>query len=79
LRLYFDQQTALLIKAEHLLDGPAGQDVRQEAFYSDYREMGGYLRPGKVTVHRDGRKVMDAELIQAQRQDRIDPAEFTRP
>jgi hypothetical protein len=80
LRLYFDRETARLVKTEHLIDGPpGGKDVRQEAFYADYREVGGYLRPGKVTVQRDGRKVMEAELVQAQRHERIDPAEFRRP
>jgi len=49
LRLYFDKETALLVKSEHLLDGVGGKDVRQEAYYADYREMGGFRRAGKVT------------------------------
>ncbi len=65
LKLYFDRQTGLLVKAEHLLDGPGGKDVRQEAFYSAYREAGGYLRPGRLAAYRDGNKVMEAELIDA--------------
>jgi hypothetical protein len=80
LRLYFDKETALLMKSEHLLDGgPGGKDVRQEACYADYREIGGYLRPGRVIAYRDGKKVMEAELVEAQRFDHIDPIEFTRP
>ena len=79
LKLYFDRTSGLLVKAEHLLDGPAGKDVVQEAFYADYRDLGGYRRPGKVVVLRDGKKVMEAELIDARRYDRIDPIEFTRP
>jgi hypothetical protein len=65
LKLYFDRQTGLLVKTEHFLDGPGGKDVRQEAFYSDYREAGGYLRPGRLAAYRDGKKVMEAELIDA--------------
>jgi hypothetical protein len=80
LRLYFDRETALLVKSDFLLDGPAGgKDVRQEAFYSDYRDVGGYLRPGRVTVCRDGKKVMEAELIDARHFDHIDPREFEGP
>jgi hypothetical protein len=79
LKLFFDKKSGLLVKAEHRLDGPGGKDVVQEAFYADYRDLGGYLRPGKVVVLRDGKKVMEAELIEAQRLDRIDPSEFTRP
>jgi len=66
LKLYFDRQTALLVKTEHLLDGPGGQDVTQEAYYRDYREVGGWKRPGRVAAYRDGKKVMEAELIDAQ-------------
>ena len=79
LKLYFDTASGLLVKAEHLLEGTAGKDVVQEAFYADYRDLGGYRRPGKVVVLRDGKKVMEAELIDARRYDRIDPNEFTRP
>ena len=77
--LYFDQQSGLLVKSEHRLDGPGGKDVTQEAFYSDYREVGGHRRPGKVTIQRDGQKVMDVELVDAKRLVRIDVLEFRQP
>lgn len=79
LRLYFDKATALLVKTEHVLDGPGGTEVRQEGYYSDFKDVGGYLRPGKVTAYRDGKKVMDAELIQARVFGHVDAAEFSRP
>lgn len=79
LKLFFDGASGLLVKTEHRLDGAAGKDVIQEAFYADYRNLGGHLRAGKVVVLRDGKKVMDAELVTAQRVERIDPSEFTRP
>ena len=79
LRLYFDKDTALLVKSEHLLDGFGGKDVKQEAYYADYREVGGFRRAGKVTVYRDGKKVMEAELMAARRFDHIDPVEFRQP
>jgi hypothetical protein len=66
LKLWFDRQTALLVKTEQLLDGPGGKEIRQEAFYADYRPLGGRLRPGKVAGYRDGRKLMEAEVVEAQ-------------
>jgi hypothetical protein len=66
LKLYFDQQTALLVKTEQMIDGD-GKDVRQEAFYRDHREVGGHKRPGRAAAYRDGKKVMEAELIDAVR------------
>jgi hypothetical protein len=78
-RLFFDRQTGLLVKTEQLLDGAGGKDVRHEAYYSKYRDVGGYLRAGKVVAYRDGRKVMEAELLSAQPLEQIDPGEFSRP
>jgi hypothetical protein len=79
LRLYFDKATALLVKSEHLQDGPEGKKVRQEAFYGDFRDVEGVRRPGKVIAFRDGARIMEAELVDVKYFERIDPAEFTRP
>ncbi len=79
LKLYFDRERGLLVKAEHLLDGAAGKDVRQEVYYSDYREAGGYLRPGRLAAYRDGKKVMEAELVDAVRLENVSPGTFQHP
>jgi hypothetical protein len=78
-RLFFDRQSGLLVKTEQLLDGVGGKDVRNEAYYSRYQDMGGYLRPTRVVAYRDGRRVMDAELMSATPLDQVDPAEFSKP
>jgi hypothetical protein len=77
--LYFDKPSGLLVKAEQTLDGPSGREVKQEAYYSGYRDLGGYRRPGKVTAYRDGHKVMEGDLLEAEALGQIDPKEFTRP
>jgi hypothetical protein len=77
--LYFDKPSGLLVKAEQTVDGPAGGEVKQEACYSGYRDLGGYRRPGKMTAYRDGHKVMEAELLEAEALGHIDAQEFTRP
>jgi hypothetical protein len=79
LYLYFDRATGLLLKTEHFLDGSGGKKVRQEAYYSDFRDAGGYRRPGKVAAFRDGTKVMEAELVEAKHFERLSPLEFLHP
>jgi len=74
LKLYFDKKAAVLMAAEHEVDG-----VIQQTRYAGHRDMGGYLRPGRVTVYRAGKKVMEAEVAEARREERIDPAEFHIP
>lgn len=79
LRMFFDKETGLLVKTEHKLDDKAGKEVRQEEFYSDFRELGGFRRPVKVTAFRDGKKVMEADLTEVKYYERIDDAEFAKP
>ncbi|MFQ3649303.1 MAG: hypothetical protein SNJ75_03140 [Gemmataceae bacterium] len=78
-KLFFDKQTALLRASEQVLEAPGIAAVVQQARYSDHRDVGGYVRPGKITVFRDGKKVMEAVLTEARRLDTIDPAEFRIP
>jgi hypothetical protein len=78
-RLYFDRSTALLVKTEHWLDGPNGTRARHEGLYSDHRDVGGYLRAGKVKALRDGAVVLEAELVEAKVFDRIEPSYFSKP
>jgi hypothetical protein len=79
LYLYFDKGSALLLKSEHFLAGADGKKVRQEAYYGDFRDVGGYRRPGKVAAFRDGNKMMEAELVEARQFERLSPLEFTQP
>ena len=78
LRMYFDKDSGFLVKTEHMLEDK-GREVRQEELYSDFRDVGGYKRPIKVSAYRDGKKVMDAEMLEVRSYDRIDPVEFTKP
>jgi hypothetical protein len=81
LRLYFDKDTGLLIKTEHNWKDPRTPqyEVRQEEFYSDYRDVGGYQRPVKTAIYRDGKRIFQSELLEVKYYDRIDPAEFAIP
>jgi hypothetical protein len=87
LRMYFDKGTGLLIKTEHALDAPGerrpagapGKEVRQEEYYSAFKDLDGFRRPTKMVVLRDGRKLMEAELVGVKYFSKIDDAEFERP
>jgi hypothetical protein len=79
LKLYFDRATGLLVKTEHQIDGPGGKEVLQEAFYANHRDVGGRVRAGAVVVLRDGKKVMETELVEARAVERIDAREFNQP
>jgi hypothetical protein len=78
-KLFFDKRTALLRASEQVLEAPGTTPIVQQARYSDHRDVGGYVRPGKITVYRDGKKAMQAVLLEAKRLERIDSAEFRIP
>jgi hypothetical protein len=79
LRLYFDRETGFLVKTEHTLDDSMGKEVRKEAYYSDFRDLGGFRRPVKIVAFRDGKKVMEGELLEAKYFERLPDTEFKQP
>ena len=81
LRMYFDQATNLLVKTEHKLEEPKeGKEFTQEEYYGDFKDLGGgFKRPTRITVYRDGKKIMEAKLTDVKYLDRIPQAEFTKP
>jgi hypothetical protein len=79
LNLYFDKDNGLLIKTETLLDDGSGKEVREEMFCSDFKDIGGYRRPTRFVVYREGKKVMESELTDVKSFDKIDAAEFEKP
>lgn len=80
MRLYFDKQVGLLVRAENRLDGGKGKpEIRQHFFFGDYKEIGGYKRPTKLRAFRDGKQIMEAELLDAKPLEKVDETEFAKP
>ncbi|HEY7424996.1 MAG TPA: hypothetical protein VH682_12265 [Gemmataceae bacterium] len=79
LRLHFDKEHGLLVRAEFPLDDGKGKQVHQHFFFGDYKDIDGFRRYTKVRVYRDGKQVMEAELLDAKTFDKIDESEFAKP
>lgn len=80
MRLYFDKEYGLLVRAENRLDGGKGkEEIRQHFFFGDFKEIGGYKRPTKVRAYRDSKQIMEAELLDAKPLDKVDETEFAKP
>jgi hypothetical protein len=78
-RLFFNKANGLLIKTEHLMDDDAGKTVVQEEFYGDFKDDEGYKRPMKITAYRNGKKIMEAVVLDVKYLDKVDEEEFTKP
>jgi hypothetical protein len=78
-RLFFDKETNLLVKTEHMLGDGSGKQVREERYFGTFKEADGCLRPFRIMAYRDGRKLLEADVTEVKRLDRLDESEFTRP
>jgi hypothetical protein len=80
MRLYFDKEYGLLVRAENRLEGGKGkEEIRQHFFFGDFKDIGGYKRPTKVRGYRDSKQIMEAELLDAKTLDKVDETEFAKP
>jgi hypothetical protein len=79
IRLYFDHETGLLVKTEHTREDGSGKESLQEEFYGDFKDFGGFRRWTRIMVFREGKKLMEAEVLDIRYFDKIDDTEFTKP
>jgi hypothetical protein len=78
--LFFDKEKGLLVKIEtRVVDYLTKQEVTEEKVLEDYKEIDGWMRPTKVTVNRDGKKLVDMEITELKIVDRIDDSVFAKP
>jgi hypothetical protein len=53
--------------------------VVQEDFYRDFKDDQGYKRPMRIAAYRNGKKILEMELLDVKYLDKVDDAEFTKP
>jgi hypothetical protein len=79
LRLFFDKELGLLVKTESFLDDGAGKLVRHEEYLGDYKDFNGCKRFYKIAAYKEGKKVMEAEVVDVKYFEHIDSGEFSKP
>ena len=79
-KLYFDKENGLLVKREHrLLDSVTGKEVLQEVVFGDYKETEGLNHYRTLTAYRDGKKMVEAKVVELEFFDKRDKNVFTKP
>jgi hypothetical protein len=78
-KLYLDKETGLPVKQVAKINNFMGQEVTEEKLFSNYKEMGGIQRPGKIIIKHDGEKLMEMELTECKVLDKVDPKIFEKP
>jgi hypothetical protein len=78
--LYFDKKTHLLVKASHrTVDVESGNEVTQDRIVTEYQKVDGIPQPKKLLVERDGKKFLEAEVVEMKRYESLDKERFTIP
>ncbi len=78
--LYFDKETNLLVKTEsRVKDEGNGQEVTQEQFTSDHKEVQGIKQSRKYTVKRNGKLFMEGESTEVTLAEKLDDSTFAKP
>lgn len=80
LNLYFDKETGLVVKVERRgVDPMSGQEFTEERVITEYQEKDGMKYAKKVVIHRDGKKYLEAEVLETKFLDKVDDSEFKQP
>ena len=78
--LYFDKETALLLRSEtRVTDADTNKEVRQTALYSDYKDVQGIQTPMKARTLHDGAPFMDLEILEMKYFEKVSDRLFARP
>ena len=79
--LFFDKETHLLVKSEtrgkDVING--GEEFTTETLYSDYKKVDGVQLAYKVTINRDGKKLVESEITEHKAVEKIDASQFAKP
>jgi hypothetical protein len=80
MNVYFYKKTGLIAKLEHrTVDPLSGQETTEERIVSEYKDADGIPLPRRVTLRRDGKLFLTAEVLEGQFLESIDDGEFTAP
>jgi hypothetical protein len=79
-KLYFDKSTGLLVKREQkVLDPASGKEVSQEVVFGDYQEKDGVKHYRNIAAYRDGKKIIDAKVLEIEFFDKLEDKVFAKP
>jgi len=80
LNLFFDKESGLLVKVEYrTFDLNTKQEVNEERIITEYQDKDGLKVPKKAIVNRDGKKYIEAEVLEVKHLDDIDDTQFSKP
>jgi hypothetical protein len=78
-KILFDKQTGLPVMVSGKVANFTGEEVTQEVIYKDYKDFDGYKTPSKIAIKHNGETVVDADVVEFKRLEKVDPKTFANP
>jgi hypothetical protein len=78
-RLWFDKETALLVKSERQTKDDSGQESAEEVLFSSYQDVNGLKVATRFVVKSAGKTVAEAEMTEVKPAEKLDPKLFAKP
>jgi hypothetical protein len=79
--LFFDKDSGLLVKTEQTVkdEQQGGKEVKQEIWYSDFKDTEGRKVPTKIKFNRDGKKFVESEMSDYKPVEKLEANTFAKP
>ncbi len=79
--LYIDTKSNLLVKTQATVKSMEmdGKEVKQEMFFSKYKDIEGIQTPMKVIMKQDGKLYVEAEMMEVKMHEKLDNKVFAAP
>jgi zinc protease len=77
-KLFFGKEKALLVKMETRVKDD-GKEYTEENFYSDYKNISGVMVPFKISVKRNGKPYLTAEMSDVVLSEKLPDSTFAKP
>jgi hypothetical protein len=77
--LFFDKQTGLLVKMEHVVHDHEAKESSQEVVFSGHRDTNGPKHWGKAVVFNNHNRIFEAELAEVRFPEKLDDRLFQKP
>jgi hypothetical protein len=78
-QLFFDKESGLPVKLTATVAGRQGSEYAQETTFANYKDFDGIKRATKIETKRNGKKFLEAEMIEFKVLDKVEPKTFAEP
>lgn len=77
--LFFDKKTGLLAKSEYRLKDDNNHELKQEAYFSVYKNFAGVRKPTRIVIQRDGKPYLEEDVTSYQLTETLPDQLFEQP